>query len=141
LALDGKVFHDRLADLSYRANGSLSIGRHFIRTDRTAFSAEAGPGYVAEKKGGEEEGFVAGRLAQYFEFMVTPSLQVWQSLEYMPNLEDPRVYFLNAEIGLETRLLSDLSLRFTVEDRYDSHPAEDKENNELLTTTALSWSF
>lgn len=140
-ALDGNLHHDRLADLSYRARGSLSLGRHFIASDRTVLSAELGPGYVAEKKGGEEEGFLAGRAAQYLEILLTDSLQVWQTVEFVQNLEDSAVYFVNAELGLETVLVSSLSLRFTVEDRYDSHPADGKENNDLLTTTALCWSF
>ena len=140
-ALDGHVFHDRLADLSYRARGSLSLGRHFIASERVVLSAELGPGYVAEKKGGEKEGFVAGRAAQYLELLVTDSLQVWQSVEFVQNLEDSAVYFVNAEVGLETVLVSSLSLRFTIEDRYDRRPAEGKESNDLLTATALSWSF
>ena len=140
-ALDGNLFHDRLADLSYRARGSLSLGRHFIASDRTVLSAELGPGYVAERKGGEEEGFLAGRAAQYLEFLVTDSLQVWQTVEFVQNLEDSAVFFVNAELGLETVLVSSLSLRFTVEDRYDSNPADGKEANDLLTATALSWSF
>lgn len=140
-ALDGNVFHDRLADLSYRARGSLSLGRHFVWSDRTVLSAELGPGYVAERKGGEEEGFLAGRAAQYLEFLVTDSLQIWQTAEFVQNLEDSAVYFVNAELGLETVLVSSLSLRFTVEDRYDSRPAEGKEANDLITSTALSWSF
>jgi putative salt-induced outer membrane protein len=140
-ATEAHVFHDPIADLDYRARGSLSLGRHFIRTERTVLSIEAGPGYVAEKKGGETEGFLAGRVAQHLEFLVTPSLQVWQTLEFIPNLEDSRVYFANAEAGLETVLVANLSLKFTLESRYDSNPAEGKENLDLLTTTALSWSF
>ena len=139
--LDGYALHDPVADLDYRARASLSLGRHFIRSERTALSVELGPGYVAEKKDGESEGFVAGRVAQMLEFLVTDSLQIWQSVEYVPDLEDSRVYYVNAEVGLETVLLSGLSLKFTIEDRYDSNPAEGKESNDLLTTTALSWSF
>ena len=140
-AVDGNVRHDQLADLSYRARGSLSLGRHFIWTERTVLSAEIGPGYVAEKKGGETEGFMASRAAQYLEFLVTDRLQIWQSMEFVQNLEDSAVYFINAEVGIETVLVANLGLRFTVEDRYDSAPAEDKEGNDLLTTTALSWNF
>ena len=121
--------------------GSLSLGRHFIWTERTVLSAEAGPGYVAEKKGGEQEGFAAGRLAQYLEILVADDLQVWESVEFVQNLEDSAVYFVNAEIGLETVLTGSLSLRFTVEDRYDNQPADDKEANDLLTTTSLNWKF
>lgn len=140
-ATEANVFHDQIAEVSYRARGSLSLGRHLVWTDRTVLSLEAGPGYVAEKKGGETEGFLAGRVAQHLEFLVTPSLQVWQTLEFIPSLEDSRVYFANAEAGLETVLVANLNLRFTLENRYDSNPAEGKKNNDLLTTTALSWSF
>ena len=140
-AVDGNVRHDRLADLSYRARGSLSLGRHFVWTERTVLSAEIGPGYVAEKKGGVTEGFMASRAAQYLEFLVTDRLQIWQSMEFVQNLEDSAVYFINAEVGIETVLVANLCLLFTVEDRYDSAPAEDKEGNDLLTATALSWNF
>ena len=140
-ALDGNAHRDRIADLDYRVRGSLSLGRHFIWTERTVLSAEAGPGYVAEKKGGEQEGFAAGRLAQVLEILVADDLQVWESVEFVQNLEDSAVYFVNAEIGLETVLTGSLSLRFAVEDRYDNQPADDKEANDLLTTTALNWKF
>ena len=140
-ALDGNAHRDRIADLDYRVRGSLSLGRHFIWTERTVLSAEAGPGYVAEKKGGEQEGFAAGRLAQVLEILVADDLQVWESVEFVQNLEDSAIYFVNAEIGLETVLTGSLSLRFTVEDRYDNQPADDKEANDLLTTTSLNWKF
>lgn len=140
-ALDGNVHHDQIADLSYRARGSLSLGRHFIWTERTVLSAEAGPGYVAQKKGGEQEGFAAGRAAQYLEFLVTDSLQIWESVEFVQDLEDSAVYFVNSEVGLETVLVGNLGLKFSIEDRYDSQPADDKESNDLLTTTALALSF
>ena len=140
-ALDGNAHRDRIADLDYRVRGSLSLGRHFIWTERTVLSAEAGPGYVAEKKGGEPEGFAAGRLAQYLEILVADDLQVWESTEFVQDLEDSAIYFVNAEIGLETVLTGSLSLRFAVEDRYDNQPADDKEANDLLTTTALNWMF
>ena len=140
-AVDGNVMHDGIADVSYRARGSLSLGRKLIWTDRTVLTLEAGPGYVEERKGGEETGFVAGRIAQYMDILLTDSLQVWQSVEYFADITDSAVYFINAEAGLETVLIANLSLRFTVEDRYDSNPAEDKKSNDLVTTTAFVWNF
>ncbi len=140
-ALAANVYHDQIADLSYRVQASLSLGRHFIRTERTTFSAELGPGYVAQKKGGESEGFAAGRAAQYGEWLATPTLQLWESAEYVQNLQDSGVYYLTAEVGLETVLTGNLRLRFAVEDRYDNQPADDKERNDLLTTTSLKWKF
>ena len=141
VALAGHAYYDQIANLSYRVRGSVSLGRHLIWTDRTVLNVEVGPGYVAERKGGETEGFVAGRVAQHLEIMLTPSFQVWECIEYLNSLEDSRVYFVNAEVGLESVLVANLSMRFTVENRYDSQPADDKENNDVLTTTSLVWSF
>ena len=140
-ALDGFARHDQIADLSYRFRGSLSLGRRFVWTERAVLSAELGPGYVSEKKGGEKEGFFAGRAAQYLEILVADNLQIWQSVEFVQNLEDGAVYFVNAEIGLETVLVGNLNLRFSVEDAYDSQPAEGKESNDVTTKTALVWKF
>ncbi len=131
------VFHDQMASLNYRARSSVALGRHFVRTDRVMVSAEAGPGYVIEKKGEDKEGFIAGRVAQRLEVLITPTLQVWQTMEYIPNLGDSSVYFLNGEVGLETVLWGNFSLLFTVEDRYDSQPAEDKKDNDWTTATSL----
>ena len=62
-------------------------------------------------------------------------------MEYFSDITDSAVYFINAEVGVETVLIANLSLRFTVEDRYDSNPVEDKESNDLLTTTSFVWNF
>jgi putative salt-induced outer membrane protein YdiY len=140
-ALDGYAKHDQIADLAYRLRGSLSLGRRFVWTERAVLSAELGPGYVSEKKGGDKEGFFAGRVGQYLEILISDNLQLWQSAEFVQNLEDNAVYFVNAEIGLETVLMGNLNLRFSVEDAYDSQPAEGKEGNDLTTKTALVWKF
>ena len=140
-ALDVHARHDQIADLSYRVRGSLSLGRHFIWSDRIVLSAEAGPGYVSEKKGDEKEGFVAGRVGQYLEILLTDSLQIWESADFVQNLEDSAVYFITAEVGLETVLVGNLNLRLSLEDTYDSQPAEDKVGNDLTTKTTLVWRF
>jgi putative salt-induced outer membrane protein len=140
-SLNGEVLRDRIADLSYRALGNVSLGRHFIWTDRTVLNLEMGPGYVREKKGNMTDGFAAGRVAQYLEKLLNSSVRVWQSAEYVPNLEDTSVYYANAEVGLETLLVLNTSLKFVVQDRYDSSPAEGKKRNDLTTLTCLNWTF
>lgn len=140
-ALDGNVFQDRMADLTYRARANVSLGRYLIRTERTLLGAELGPGYVREKKGGEIDGFAAGRAAQYAERVLLSSLLAWQSVEYILNFEDTEVFFLNAEVGLEAVLSQNMSLRISLQDRYDSAPAEGKKQNDLVTTTSVRWAF
>jgi putative salt-induced outer membrane protein YdiY len=127
--------------LAYRVRANLSLGRHIVADERVVLSAEIGPGYVAEKKGDDREGFAAGRVAQYLEILMADNWQVWESLEYVQNLEDSAVYFITAEVGLEVALTGSMTLKFSVENRYDNQPAANKKSNDLLTTTALSWSF
>lgn len=141
VALDGNARHDQIADLAYRVRANLSLGRHIVADERVVLSAEIGPGYVAEKKGDDREGFAAGRVAQYLEILMADNWQVWESLEYVQNLEDSAVYFITAEVGLEVALTGSMTLKFSVENRYDNQPAANKKSNDLLTTTALSWSF
>lgn len=140
-ALDGQVFQDRMADLSYRARANVSLGYFLVRSERTLLGFEAGPGYVQEKKGGEIDGYAAGRAAGYAERVLLSSLLAWQAMEYVVSAEDANVFFMNAEVGLEALLSASLSLRFSLEDRYDGAPADDKEKNDLVTKTALKWVF
>ncbi|MBU1693284.1 MAG: DUF481 domain-containing protein [Verrucomicrobia bacterium] len=139
--LDGHIFQDRIADLTYRARANVSLGRYLIRTERTLLGAELGPGYVREKKGGTIDGFAAGRAAQYAERVLLSNLLAWQSVEFILNLEDTTVFFLTTEAGLEVILSPNMSLRFSLQDRYDSAPAEGKKQNDLVTTTSVRWTF
>lgn len=135
---EANIYHDQIADLAYRARGSVALGCHVVRSERMLLSAEAGPGYIAEKKGGLNEGFIAGRVGQYFDFLATPSLQLWESIEYVPSLEDSRVYFINAEIGLESVLAPNLSLRCVVENRWTAH--RPRTRNATTCSPPLLWS-
>ncbi|OGV40585.1 MAG: hypothetical protein A2X46_18980 [Lentisphaerae bacterium GWF2_57_35] len=140
-SLNIMALHDQIADLSYRVLGNVSLGRHLVWTEQTILNVELGPGYVREKKGGMQDGFVAGRIANYFERLLNSSVRLWQSSEYVPNLEDIGVYYATAEVGLETLLVRNICLKFVVQDRYDNSPAEGKKKNDLLTTTSLNWMF
>ncbi|HOW98347.1 MAG TPA: DUF481 domain-containing protein [Kiritimatiellia bacterium] len=140
-ALDGQVFQDRIAELSYRARANVSLGCFLVRSERTLLGLEAGPGYVQEKKGGEIDGYAAGRAAEYAERVLLSNLLAWQAVEYVVSVEDANVFFMNAEVGLEALLSATLSLRVSLEDRYDGAPADDKEKNDLVTKTALKWAF
>ena len=140
-ALDANVFHDQIADLSYRARGNVSLGRFLVISERTLIGVEAGPGYVREKKGGTVDGFAAGRAVQYAERVLFANLRAWESVDGTLNLEDTDVFFLTAELGVEIVLSPAMSLMFSLEDRYDSVPAEDKEANDLVTRTTVKWTF
>lgn len=132
---------DSIADIDYRIIGILSPGVHLLRSDYTVCKLELGAGYLSEKKGSGTDAFAAGRAAGLLEHVLNAHVLTWASVEYLPKLADPNVFYINAEIGLVAMLTRDLNLNVSFEDRYDNAPAVDRVSNDLTFTTAVSLRF
>jgi putative salt-induced outer membrane protein YdiY len=132
---------DSIAAMDYRVSAILSPGVHLIRTDETLLNLEAGAGYLTEKKGSNEQGFVAGRFAITFEKVIDSRAMFWLTCEYLPKLLDANVFYVNTEVGLATVVARNLSLNVSFQNRYDNAPAEDTESNDNVLSTALSLNF
>lgn len=139
--VNARAERDEIADLDYRLLGGPGLGRYLVRNDVWNLSVEAGLVYVTEKEGGDEENYAACRLAQRYERDLNDTARVWQSLEFMPQVEDAELYLLNAEIGLESKLGAKLGLRVTAVNKYDSDPADDAEENDLTVTAGFSYAL
>jgi putative salt-induced outer membrane protein YdiY len=129
--------HDEIADLKYRAVLSPSLGAYVLRDDDVKFSLEAGPSYVWEKLGDEDDNFAAARIANRFEWEFSETSKLFEYTEYLVSFEDADQYLINAEVGLETALNSFMSLVISVKDYYINQPAEDRVPNDVITITAL----
>jgi putative salt-induced outer membrane protein YdiY len=116
---------------------SPSAGRYLIRDEKTKLSLEAGPSYVFEKLGDVNEDFAAARIANRFEWEISPTSKFFQFMEYLISFEDSSQYLFNAEVGIESALNSYLSLVISVRDYYINQPAEGRVPNDVLTITAL----
>ena len=135
------ALHDDIADVDYRVTVSPGVGYYFIKDTRTQLSAEAGPGIVFEKQGGEESTYLTLRLAERFEHRFNDRVRLWQSLEWLPQVDNLDNWILNAELGVESQLTEKLSLRVFAQDTYDNEPAEGREENDLKLVTALAYTF
>jgi hypothetical protein len=132
---------DTIADIDYRLIGILSPGFNLWRNDQSICKMELGAGYLAEQKGSGNDSFAAGRAAASLEHILNAHVLTWASVEYVPKLQDPKVFYVNSEVGLAAMLTRDLNLNLTLEDRYDNTPALDKESNDLTFTTSMSLKF
>jgi putative salt-induced outer membrane protein YdiY len=139
IRLDG--YHDRIADIDYRFVLSPGMGYYFIKNERTLLSAEVGPGYILEKKGGRTDDYVTIRFAERFEQKLGEKARLWQSLEYLPQVDDWGNYILNGEIGVESPLSAALSLRAYIQDTFTSQPAEGRKENDVKLVTAVAYKF
>ena len=139
LRLDG--LHDAIADIEYRFTFSPGAGYYFIKNEQTTLSGEAGPAFIYEKQGGESTGYMTARLAERLEHKFNDNVRLWQSIEFLPQVDDLNNFLINAEVGVESKLTPRLSLKVFAIDNYDNEPAPGREENDLKVVTAVGYTF
>jgi putative salt-induced outer membrane protein YdiY len=135
------ALNDGVAEINYRITLSPGAGYYFIKNTNTFLRAEAGPGFVFEKMAGNTDNYVSLRLAERYEHRFNDGFKLWQSLEYLPALEDFNNYIGNFEIGIEAALTKKMSLRVYLQDSYDSVPAPGLKRNDVKLVAALAYKF
>jgi putative salt-induced outer membrane protein YdiY len=135
--------HDGLADIQYRLALSPGLGYYFIKEKATDLSLEAGPTWVDEKLGDSDLSFGAYRVAEKFHQTLSDRARVWESLEYLDEIDKLGNYIENLEVGMEADLnkKKNLSLRVTFDDTYNNEPAAGRLKNDLKLITAIAYKF
>ena len=136
-----EALHDDVADVDYRVILSPGAGYYFIQRTNTTLRGEAGPAFIYEKLGGETKGYMTLRLAERFDYRFNERVKLWQTLEFLPQVDRFEKYIINAELGVETSLTKKLSLRTFVQDFYHSEPARGREKNDVKLVTAIAYRF
>ena len=136
-AAELRYYYDGLAELDYQVLGLLSLGYDLVKSERTVFSLESGPAYIVEKKGDARKDFLAVRLAESLEHMLNERVLLWERAEFLPALNDASVYLVMAEVGVESVLSAWLRFRTALQYRYDSNPADDKEQADYFLAASL----
>lgn len=137
--LNGDVSRDNIADIRYRAIAGPGLGRYFIRNDKQWLSAELGAAYLVEEVAGTEDDYVTARAAQGYEIKLGEGSRVWESVEYLPRVDNMSQYLLNAEVGAEAAMTAKISLRVVLQNKYNSEPAPDKKSNDLTLTAGVTY--
>lgn len=135
------LLHDAIADIKYRVTISPLIGYYAVKEPNTTLKFEAGPSGVMEKQGDETHEYVALRLGERFEHKFNPRARMWQSLDYIPQVDRWGNYLIIAELGAEAAITDKFSLRAVLQDMYDNEPAEGRKKNDLKLITSLVYKF
>lgn len=136
-----EAMRDTIADIDYRIPLSVGMGYYFIKNKDTFLSAEVGPGFVLEKKGGNSDTYMTLRAAERFEHKFNENVKLWQSLEYTPQVDDFDNFQVVAELGIEAKLSKALSLRTYIQDTYVNKPAAGRKDNDAKLVTAIAYKF
>lgn len=146
------ALHDAVADIHYRFSFSPGVGYYFIKNPKTFLAGEFGPGVVTERlhhndtdipgdTRDDDQEYITLRFADRFEHKFSDAVRVWQTAEFLPQIDRWENYIINAEVGIEAALSKKLALRSYVQDTYDNEPALGRKKNDIKWITALAYKF
>jgi putative salt-induced outer membrane protein YdiY len=140
--VNGKVEHDRIALLYYRVSPGVGLGYQWFEGPRLNFNTEAGFGYVREEYDDDTSNdYMSVRFAYHLDSQLSDRVSVFHNVEYLPAIDDPSDYTLNADVGLRATLSGSFFTQFKIEYKRDSQPAAGSLKNDLLYTIGVGWQF
>ena len=137
----GDGLHDSIAAVDYRLTIGPGLGYYLLKETNTTLAVEAGGMFEAEKRGSRSDTFATARLAERFERKFNGRARVWESLEFLPQVDKFDNYLVNFEIGLEAALSKSFSLKTYLDDNYQNRPAAGKLKNDAKIISAVSYKF
>jgi len=136
-----EAFHDDVAKIDYQVSLSPGVGYYFIKQKTLTLRDELGPGYVFERLDGVEDDYATIRLAERGEWKLTDRAKIWESVEYVPQVDRFQNYVINSEIGLDTVITKKFSQVVFLQDSYRSEPAPGRKNNDLKLVAGIKYKF
>jgi putative salt-induced outer membrane protein YdiY len=118
-------------------------GYYFIKNKTADLSLEGGPGFIAEKLGDDTSSYVTLRIAQKFHYKISEHAKAWETIEYLPQVDNFNNYIVNFEAGVEAALnkSNKLALRTVFDDAYENIPAKGRLKNDLKLITGITYHF
>ncbi len=135
--------HDESADIRYRVTRAPGAGYFFIKEKKVDLSGELGPGYIFERLGTNDSNYATLRVGEKFHWQLSDHARLWQTLEWLPKVEDFNDYIVNFEIGIEADITArgKVTLRTFLQDTYNSDPAPGREKNDAKLVSAIVYKF
>lgn len=132
---------DDIANIDYRLTVSPLAGYYFIKDAATQLSAEAGPSYVIEDLGGVSRSYAGLRVGERFERKFNDRAKLWQTAEFIPQVDRFSQYLFNFELGVDSAITQQVSLRAVLQDNYNSQPARGRKANDIRLITGIGYKF
>jgi putative salt-induced outer membrane protein YdiY len=133
--------HDEVANVDYRFTLSPLLGYFLIKQTNTFLALEIGPSGVTQRLGGEEKTYFAFRAAERGEYVFKNGSKIWESVEWIPQVDDFDNWIMNAEIGVSAPLSKALDLRLIAQDNYNNQPAPHRYKNDFKLIAAIGYKF
>jgi hypothetical protein len=118
------VFYDEFRDFDLQTNFDSGVGYRFFHDKDLSLIGRVGGG-VSREFGGVDDRWVPESLFGFeYSQQLSPTQKVYGKLDYFPEWDQVGEYRLVADTGWEVVLVqpSNLSLKISATDRYDSTP-------------------
>jgi putative salt-induced outer membrane protein YdiY len=135
--------YDAIAGVDYRVRLSPLVGWYLIQRTNTQLRVELGPSWVFENLSARpSDQYTAFRAGQRFEHRLNNNTRLWQSMEYIPELENWTTrYLLIAEVGADAAITRRVSLSVVFQDNYNNDPPPGRKANDLRLLAGLRYKF
>lgn len=135
--------HDGVANVQYRLTLAPGAGYYVIKNKITNICLEAGPGFIAEKLDDHCSSFMTLRAGEKFHHKLSDRARIWQTAEFLPEVDHFDNYIFNGELGIEADITPDkkLTLRSFLQDMYNNIPAPGRLKNDAKLVTAIAYKF
>jgi putative salt-induced outer membrane protein YdiY len=136
--LNAELFYDKVAAVDYRVVVGPGIGHKLINSETSLLALEAGASYVEESLADEAGGGgLSLRVMQRYQHSLSGGARIWETVELLPELDFFAACLLPAELGVETAISKQLSMRIVLRDKYDGEPASGSEENDVSIRASL----
>ena len=139
--LRADALRDHVADLDYRFTIGPGVGYYFLKDSMTYLAGEAGVAYETQHLGSKYENFAVFRLADRFEHKLNDHARLWQSAEFLSQVDKTDNYIVNVEVGVETAMTKSLTLKTYLLDSYQNRPALGRKKNDIQIVAAVGYKF
>lgn len=132
---------DDVSDINYRTSLTGVYGYYLIKNDITKLSMEGGLGYTLEEQGSIDDNYANLYLGEFFEHKLNGNTKIFQSFTIFTPIDDFDNYNFILEAGIQTTLTETLSLKVSIQNKYDAVPAFDRDSNDFKFVTGISYNF
>ena len=135
----GAYEDDRFNGYDYQADATVSYGRNwFNNIDNMSLSTDIGPGYRRSVTEFDEFNEVIVRAAGEYLWNLSDNANFFQNLSAEVG-QDTSIY--RSETGVESALMENLSLRFSINIRHQTEVPAGLEKTDTATAVTVVWSF
>jgi hypothetical protein len=125
LFAQNSVFYDEFKDFNVQTNVDTGIGYRFFHEKTLELIGRAGGGTSREFGGADERWVPEGLFGVEYSQQLNATQKLYAKLDYFPEIDQFTDYRAVADTGWEVVLVqpSNLSMKLSVTDRYDSTPS------------------